>query len=196
VDPGDADEEKRTNYLLRRPLRLLQAAMSTLALRPRGFAKALLTTLRMMHRSDRAPLKHIVYLVEACGVAAVVRRTGADHIHAHFGTNPAEVALLASQLSGASYSLTVHGCEEFDKPEFIGLRTKIHGAAFVAAVSYYGRAQLYRWCDKEDQSKIKLIRCGLEQQFQEAAEDAPCEAARFLCVGQLYRLKGQDVLIK
>ena len=150
MDPGDADEEKRTNYLLRRPLRLLRAAMSTLALRPRGFAKALLTTLRMMHRSDRAPLKHIVYLVEACGVAAVVRRTGADHIHAHFGTNPAEVALLASQLSGASYSLTVHGCEEFDKPEFIGLRTKIHGAAFVAAVSYYGRAQLYRWCDKED----------------------------------------------
>ncbi|MEH2614391.1 colanic acid/amylovoran biosynthesis glycosyltransferase [Bradyrhizobium sp. AZCC 1693] len=196
VDPGDVDEEKRTNYLLRRPLSLLLNTISLLLLRPRPFVKALATTLRMMRRSDRSPLKHIAYLIEACGVAAVVCRTGAGHIHAHFGTNPAEVALLASQLSGASYSFTVHGCEEFDKPEFIGLRTKIHGAAFVVAVSYYGRAQLYRWCDTGDQGKIKLVRCGLEQHFHEAADDAPCEAARFLCVGQLYRLKGQDVLVK
>src|SRR6266404_4915354 len=196
VDPGDVDEERRTTYLLRRPLRLLQAAMPILALRPRRFVKALVTTLRIMRRSDRAPLLHILYLVEACGVAAVVRRSGADHIHAHFGTNPAEVALLASQLSGASYSFTVHGYDEYDKPEFIGLRTKIHGSAFTVAVSYYGRSQLYRWCDGEDQGKIKLIRCGVEQQFHEAAEDAPCEAARFLCVGRLCREKGQDVLIR
>ena len=196
VDPGDVDEEKRTNYLLRRPLRLLQAATSILVLRPRRFAKALATTLRLMRRSDRGPFLHILYLVEACGVASLVRATGAAHIHAHFGTNPAEVALLASQLSGASYSFTVHGYDEYDKPEFIGLRTKIHGAAFVAAVSYYGRSQLYRWCDREDRGKIKLIRCGVEQQFHEAAEDRPCEAARFLCVGRLCREKGQDILVR
>jgi glycosyltransferase involved in cell wall biosynthesis len=196
VDPGDVDEEKRTTYLLRRPLRLLQAATSILVLRPRRFAKALATTLRLMRRSDRGPFLHILYLVEACGVASLVRATGAAHIHAHFGTNPAEVALLASQLSGASYSFTVHGYDEYDKPEFIGLQTKIHGAAFVAAVSYYGRSQLYRWCDREDRGKIKLIRCGVEQQFHEAAEDRPCEAARFLCVGRLCREKGQDILVR
>jgi glycosyltransferase involved in cell wall biosynthesis len=196
VDPGDLDEEKRTTYLLRRPLRLLQAAVSILALRPHRFLKALIAILRMMRRSDRAPHMHIVYLIEACGVAAVVRRSGAEHIHAHFGTNPAEVALLASRLSGASYSFTVHGYDEFDKPEFIGLRTKIHGSAFVVAVSHYGRSQLYRWCEREDQGKIKLIRCGVEQQFHEAAEDSPCEAARFLCVGRLCREKGQDILIR
>src|ERR1700676_467665 len=52
VDADDVDEEKRTTHLLRRPLRLLQAAMSILALRPRRFVKALVTTLRMMRRSD------------------------------------------------------------------------------------------------------------------------------------------------
>lgn len=196
VDPGDAEEEKRTTYLLRRPLRLLQAATSILVLRPRRLAKALATTLRMMRRSDRGPFLHILYLVEACGVASLVRATGAAHIHAHFGTNPAEVALLASQLSGVTYSFTVHGYDEYDKPEFIGLRNKIHASAFVAAVSYYGRSQLYRWCDDVDRNKIKLIRCGLERQFHDGAEDAPCEAARFLCVGRLCREKGQDVLIK
>src|SRR5260221_10623656 len=70
VDPGDLDEEKRTTYLLRRPLRLLQAAVSILALRPHRFVKALITTLRMIRRTDRAPHIHILYLTEACVFAA------------------------------------------------------------------------------------------------------------------------------
>jgi colanic acid/amylovoran biosynthesis glycosyltransferase len=88
------------------------------------------------------------------------------------------------------------GYDEFDKPEFSALRTKIHGSAFVVAVSYYGRSQLYRWCNGEDHGKIKLIHCGVEQQFHAAAKDAPCKAARFLCVGRLCREKGQDILIR
>jgi glycosyltransferase involved in cell wall biosynthesis len=197
VDPSDLEEERRTTYLLRRPLTLLQAAAWCVLLRPNRFVKALATTLRMLRNSDRGPVLHILYLLEACGVAAMVRSTRVAHIHAHFGTNPAEVALLASQLSGVSYSFTVHGYDEYDKPEFIGLRSKIHGSAFVAAVSYYGRSQLYRWCDRADQRKIQLIHCGIDSQFHEKAENAPCEAAaRFLSVGRLCREKGQDLLIK
>jgi colanic acid/amylovoran biosynthesis glycosyltransferase len=196
VDPGDTEEKESTTYLLRQPLGLLGAALRLLFLRPHRFASALATSIRMMRRSDRGPFAHIVYLIEACGLASLVRSAGAAHIHAHFGTNPAEVALLASKLSGVTYSFTVHGCDEYDKPEFIGLRAKIHGAAFVAAVSYFGRSQLYRWCDDVDRSKIKLIRCGLEEGFYGMAEDAPCEAARFVCVGRLCRLKGYDVLVE
>ena len=150
----------------------------------------------MMRRSDRGPFIHLVYLIEACRVASLVRSLGAAHIHAHFGTNPAEVALLASQLSGVTYSFTVHGCEEYDKPEFIALREKIRGAAFVASVSNYGRAQLYRWCDDIDRNKIKLIRCGLEDAFHGMADDAPNVTARFICVGRLCLLKGYDVVIE
>jgi glycosyltransferase involved in cell wall biosynthesis len=196
VDPGDTEEKERTTYLLQQPLGLLQAVVWCLLLRPHRFAKALATSFRMMRRSDRGPFAHLAYLIEACGVASLVRSTAAEHIHAHFGTNPAEVALLASQLSGVTYSVTVHGCEEYDKPEFIGLRAKIRGAAFVAAVSYYGRSQLYRWCDDIDRNKIKLIRCGLEEKFHGMADDGPSEAARFICVGRLCRLKGYDVLVE
>ncbi|HEU5401876.1 MAG TPA: glycosyltransferase family 4 protein [Terriglobales bacterium] len=196
VDPSDAEEERRTIYLLRNRLGLMSATVWFLLLRPHRFAKACVTSLRMMRRSDRSPLLHVLYLVEACGVAALARAKGAGHIHAHFGTNPAEVALLASQLSGLTYSFTVHGYDEYDKPEFIGLRTKIKDSAFVAAVSYYGRSQLYRWCDGGDQGKIKLIRCGLEENFHDGAEDVPCEAARFISVGRLCREKGQDVLVR
>ncbi|WGD54941.1 glycosyltransferase [Bradyrhizobium sp. CB1650] len=196
VDPGDIEERERTFYLLHRPLGLIYAAGLFLILRPRGFIRSLVMSLRMMRRSDRGPIVHVLYLLEACRVASLVRATRATHIHAHFGTNPAEVAMLASELSGATYSFTVHGYDEYDKPEFLGLRAKIRRAAFVAAVSHYGRSQLYRWCDGVDRGKIKLIRCGIEQQFKQIAGDAPCEAARFVCVGRLCREKGQDILIK
>lgn len=196
VDPGDIEEEKQTTYLLRQPFGLLRAVAQSILLHPHRFARALATTLRLMRRSDRGPLLHALYLVEACGVASLVRVTGAAHIHAHFGTNPAELALLAARLSGVTYSFTVHGYDEYDKPEFIGLRTKIHEAAFVAAVSHYGRSQLYRWCDAADQSKVKLIRCGLDRGFHEAAEDEPGDAARLVCVGRLCREKGQSILIR
>lgn len=196
VDPGDAEEEARTIYLLRSPFGLLQAATSFLVLRPHRFARALAATLRMMRRSDRGPLMHILYLVEACGVASHVRATGAAHIHAHFGTNPAELALLASRLSGVTYSFTVHGYDEFDRPEFIGLKAKIRDAAFVAAVSYYGRSQLYRWCEDGDRSKIKLVHCGVDDQFYGAAAEPPCDAPRFLSVGRLCREKGQEFLVR
>jgi colanic acid/amylovoran biosynthesis glycosyltransferase len=196
VDPGDTEEKGRTTYLLQQPLGLLQAAAWLLLLRPRRFAKALAASLGMMRRSDRGPFVHLIYLIEACRVASLVRSAGAAHIHAHFGTNPAEVALLASQLSGVTYSFTAHGCEEYDKPEFIALREKIRGAAFVASVSNYGRAQLYRWCDDIDRNKIKLIRCGLEEAFHGMADDVPSGAARFVCVGRLCRLKGYDVVVE
>ncbi|OKO75380.1 glycosyltransferase family 4 protein [Bradyrhizobium sp. AS23.2] len=198
VDPGDIEEERRTFYLLRRPLGLIRAAGVMLILRPRSLIKSLVMSLQMMRRSDRGPILHVLYLLEACRVASLVRVTGATHIHAHFGTNPAEVAMLASELCGATYSFTVHGYDEYDKPEFLGLRVKIRRAAFVAAVSHYGRSQLYRWCDGADRGKIKLIRCGIEQQFHQTAgnNDTPCDAARFVCVGRLCREKGQDILIK
>ena len=65
VDPSDLEEERRTTYLLRRPLTLLQAAAWCVLLRPNRFVKALATTLRMLRNSDRGPVLHILYLLEA-----------------------------------------------------------------------------------------------------------------------------------
>ena len=52
--------------------------------------------------------------------------------------------MLAHVLGGPRWSFTVHGPEEFDKAPLIGLAEKIKRCAFVAAISSYGRSQLYR----------------------------------------------------
>ena len=86
----------------------------------------------------------MVYLAEACLLRDWTRKSGVQHIHAHFGTNSAAVAMFCRSLGGPSYSFTVHGPEEFDKPGPLSLPTKIEFADFVIAVSNFGRAQL--WC--------------------------------------------------
>ena len=68
-------------------------------------------------------------------------------------------------LGGPKYSFTVHGPEEFDKVGAIALPTKIKDAAFVVAISNFGRTQLFRWCDPQKWSKIHIIRCGLSDDF-------------------------------
>lgn len=85
----------------------------------------------------------------------------------HFGTNSTEVVMLANALGGPTYSFTVHGPEEFDKPQFIHLGEKVRRAAFVAAISSYGRSQLFRWVDHSHWAKVKVVHCGLERTFHD-----------------------------
>ena len=86
-------------------------------------------------------------------------------LHAHFGTNSADVALLCRLLGGPTYSVTIHGPEEFDAPRPLSLKEKIHHADFVVAISEFTRSQLYRWCLREDWPKIHVIHCGLDEFF-------------------------------
>jgi colanic acid/amylovoran biosynthesis glycosyltransferase len=197
VDPVDLAEMERTDYLLRSAMALPVAAAGSL-LKPRQCLAAVAICAGMMRRSDRSIAHHAVYFLEAAELARRVRRTKARHIHAHFGTNPAEVAMLAAALAGVSFSFTVHGQDEFDKPEFLGLRRKIAAARFVATVSDYGRAQLMRWCRPEDRSKIHVVRCGLD--FS-AAPPAPVAAHqrrlnRFVCVGRFCVEKAQHIFVE
>jgi colanic acid/amylovoran biosynthesis glycosyltransferase len=196
VDPQDIVEKERTTELMRRPMALAFGLIWSAVAGPRGFLRAARLMLAASRRSDRSPAHHLAYLVEACGLARLIRRRRAAHVHAHFGTNPAEVAMLAAAMAGVGFSFTVHGYDEYDKPEFLALRQKIAQARFVACVSHYGRSQLLRWCDEGDRGKIHLVRCGLDLAALPApsAEDGP-RPARFVCVARLCREKAQETLL-
>ena len=196
-DPADAQERPRTRYLLAGgPLPLLGAVLRAALTRPRGLMAALALAFRMARGSHRPLPYHLAYLAQACRCLPWLTEAGASHIHAHFGTNSAEVALLAATLGGGSYSFTVHGPEEFDRPEAIGLPEKIRRAAFVAAVSSYGRAQLYRWVEPRHWPRVAVVRCGLEPAFHPLAATPPPATPRLVCVGRLCPQKGQLLLVE
>jgi len=196
VDAEDLREREITQYALGVGWwRLLAAVLSTALLRPLRFLSALSLATRMGLRADRSLPYHWLYLAEACVIARWVRQSGVTHLHAHFGTNPAEVAMLAGVLTDTPYSFTIHGPEEFDRPQFIGLPEKIRRAAFVVAISSFGRSQIYRWIEHEQWSKVHVVHCGLDAAFRDAHTAVPSASARLVCVGRLCEQKGQLLLV-
>jgi glycosyltransferase involved in cell wall biosynthesis len=119
---------------------------------------------------------------------------GARRVHAHFGTNSAEVALLARELGGPPYSFTIHGPGEFLRP--IGLAEKIHRSSFAVTISSFGRSQAYMRSRYEDWPKIKIVHCGLEKEFYSTMAPSAPTARRLICVGRLCEEKGQLLLIE
>lgn len=197
VDAEDQREREKTRYVLRRGLTgLLPAVLQAWVKAPSRFLDALGLAWRMGRRADRPLAYHLVYLAEACRLLPWLRECGIQHLHAHFGTNSAEVALLAHALGGPPFSFTVHGPEEFDKPQFIHLGEKIRHAAFVVAISSYGRSQLYRWVEQGQWDKIQVVHCGLESAFHAVAPVPVPAAPRLVCVGRLCEQKGQLLLVE
>lgn len=197
VDAEDVSERDKTRYVLQDGVKgLLGPALQVLRAQPQRFFSALWLALRMGWRADRAWPYHVVYLLEACRLLTWLQAFGARHVHAHFGTNSTEVVMLANALGGPAYSFTVHGPEEFDKPQFIHLGEKVRRAAFVAAISSYGRSQLFRWVDHSHWAKVKVVHCGLERTFHDVTPVAvPC-VPRLVCVGRLCEQKGQLLLLE
>ncbi|RCU49466.1 colanic acid biosynthesis glycosyltransferase WcaL [Corallincola holothuriorum] len=199
VDPLDKEEKGKTSYVLQGGIKsLLGLACSALFNSPRAFFKALSSALKMSRMSERNALYHIIYLLEACKLKQLCENEGSEHIHAHFGTNSTEIAMLCHLLGGPGYSFTVHGPEEFDKPQGLHLKEKVAHSKFVAAISSFGRSQLYRWCDYADWDKIKVVHCGLDADFFGAVDKTQVLGGQkqLLCIGRLCEQKGQLLLIE
>ncbi|SDY31695.1 glycosyltransferase [Citreimonas salinaria] len=189
-----ADEAVRTHRVLAQGAgRLLRDAVVEAWRAPVAMWSAARAAWRMGGRSERGRLVHLVYLAEAAHVARRCRATGASHIHAHFGTNSAAVALLASRLSGLPYSFTTHGPEEFDAPRALSLGDKLAGAAFAVAISQFGASQLRRWAPD---ARIEVVRCGPDLSAFDGADAPPPDAPVLVCVGRLSEQKGHIVLLE
>ena len=197
VHPADAEEASKTWVVMKAGLIYCLVAIAAAFVRkPIGFVSALWMALRLGSRTVTKWPHHLAYFLEACVVLRKLRQSGCRHLHAHFGTNPATVALLTRMLGGPAYSFTVHGPEEFDHPFELGLPEKINAASFVAGVSSFGRSQLFRWTRGGDWHKVQVVHCGLGESFF-AGETSPVpESRKFVCVGRLCEQKGQLLLIQ
>lgn len=197
ADSEDLAERSKTTFVLKQGnLFLLWSLVRMLLLRPARLTTALLLALRMARRSDRHLLLHVAYLAEACQIVPWLEDQGIQHLHAHFGTNSADVAMLVHELGGPPWSFTVHGPEEFDRKLVIGLAEKVRRCAFVVAISSFGRAQLYRLVDYEFWQKIHIVHCGVDASFEALPKQVKQLSRQLICVGRLCEQKGQILLLE
>lgn len=195
-DSADVEELSRTRYVLGSGLASLVANLiRALVRRPASFIGAARRALQLSRGAERGLVHHIAYFFEACMVANWMATSRVTHVHAHFGSNPTTVALLAAHLNGGTFSFTAHGTVETDAARFIGIPEKVRRAAHVVAVSAYGRSQLCRWVEPVHWGKVTVVHCGLDQAYREAPAQPFNKARRFICVGRLSPEKGQFLLV-
>ena len=197
-DPRDQAEFAATRVILgTNPLTLILNLFLTMLLSPGKFRAALSTSFKNCSLRPNEIIKRIAYLAEAALLAKELKANNVVHLHAHFGTNSAMVARLSRKLGGPAYSFTVHGPDEFDRPEELDLRGKIADSAFCVSISSFCTGQLMRWSDVADWPKIRIVRCGVDDKFITERPEHPFPTANQFCsVARLSGQKGIPLLIE
>jgi colanic acid/amylovoran biosynthesis glycosyltransferase len=90
-------------------------------------------------RSIDVFLKNLLEYAKGLWLADLARSWRTDHIHAHWATVPATMALVAGEVSGIPWSITAH---RFDIAEDNLLGTKVRRACFVRAISQRGAREI------------------------------------------------------
>jgi glycosyltransferase involved in cell wall biosynthesis len=197
-DRRDRAEQLQTEALLQMGVsRLMFQAVRVVVTRPIRSARALAVAFARNDRRLMSLIRRAAYFVEGAALAMRVRSHSIDHLHAHFGTNSAMVARLASILSGIPYSFTVHGPDEFDAPIQLDLKGKVADCAFCVVISSFGRSQLMRWSAYSDWSKIEVVRCGVDDSFLRVPRPRGVSEVPHICtVARLSAQKGIPLLLE
>ena len=90
-------------------------------------------------RNGRVLLNNLAVIPKGLWLARVARRRNVHHIHAHFASTNATVALIAGLVSGIPWSFTAH---RWDISENNLLRTKARAATFTRAIDIRGAREL------------------------------------------------------
>jgi glycosyltransferase involved in cell wall biosynthesis len=201
---SDADREEFENTHALLPARwseVAKAHLCALARHPRAYFSTLRLSLEQSRPGARGRLWQVFYFGEAILAWRHWRRVGVRHVHSHFVSVSADIAMLASHFGRrvgagpASWSATVHGLIELRDVQWPRLAKKIGHADAIVAISDFTRSQLMAVVDEDQWAKLHVVRCGIEPAAYAGIDDPPPGRPRVLCVGRLFPEKGQSVLL-
>lgn len=207
INPPDRPLEKLTaaeqaeaerTYCVKRHgvMGALTAKLATLTTHPAGFLRGLKFALRLGGADVKKLAYALFYFTEALMLGRWMARQGLTHLHVHFATPAATVALIARQIFPMTFSMTVHGPDEFyDAPGYY-LSQKIAGATFICCIGFYARSQLMKLSPPEHWDTFEISPLGVDPAlFTPRPFRADPQPFEVICVGRLTPAKGQAILL-
>jgi len=158
----DRRESQKTKAIL--PAGVVKVLVSHLIMlitHPLNYAQSLTQAIWQRPPGLRSALWHLFYFMEAGILARCLQGSGVKHIHSHFSNVAANVAKLASTMTGGTWGLTLHGPADFGDPTQSNLRDKIASAKMVVCVCHFGCGQAMLHSDPEHWHKISIVHCGI-----------------------------------
>jgi glycosyltransferase involved in cell wall biosynthesis len=171
------------------------AMWRTLTAHPAGLLAGLQLAFRLGGTDPKAIAKRLFYLAEAVLTGDFLRREQLPHLHVHFATPAATVALFVKEVFGIPFSMTVHGPDEFYDVTAHHLPEKIAAASFICTIGSFCRSQLMKLSAPEHWSKMEVSPLGVDPQLFRPRPVYKDEHFRILCLGRLVAAKGQAVLL-
>lgn len=134
-------------------------------------------------------------LGEALHLLERTRELGIEHVHTHFATDSAMVAMILSELGGPSYSITAHAKDIYRSTVDERFLSRLFARAeFVVTVCDANVRYLEGRVDDAARARLRRLYNGVDlERF--APPTVPREADHVLSVGRLVEKKGFHVLI-
>ncbi len=198
-DTACADDAKdlvdETTYLYPiAPVATFLANVKYLITKPGKYFKGIGIALSSKNGSLKRRLKVLYHLMVAARFASQFEREDVTHIHAHFLNVSSSIAMFASLLSNAPYSVTVHSAGERDLPHVDALASKLREAKNLLMISQFN---IDYYSDVHPcQDKSKVVRCGMVMdQFIKREFVPPHNPLKVLAVGRFVEKKGFKYLV-
>ncbi len=184
LQPGDGAELADARFEPRHPPRgaARLAALARAVTRRPGASAAFLAGRATRWPPDGSRLRG---LARVAGWRVAAAR--ADHIHAHFATEAADIAELLGRLTGRPHSFTGHSTDLFADPA--ALRERLAAAAFAVVVCDYDRREIARKVGDGPLFRTHVIPLGLD--LDAVSRTTPYRPdGPVLAVGRLVEHKG------
>ena len=139
----------------------------------------------------------VTYLEPASGVNALIDACDSldiGHLHAHYISEPALLADLASRARGTTYSISAHA-KDIYLTDAAAIRERLKTATFVSTCTAHNHQHLSKLCSGNT-SKIHLVYHGIDsERFCPAEQISPQQIPMVVAVGRFKEKKGFDLLI-
>jgi glycosyltransferase involved in cell wall biosynthesis len=190
-------EQSSTLYLTEQPVRDLAAStIRRLWKKPARFWGAAKSAAGLGTKGVKNRVWQVAYIMEASRLAEDLEARGVEHLHNHLAQASATVALLASEMSGIPYSMTVHGPHIFFEPREQALGAKVSRSAFTACITEFCKSQVKIFTPYKDWGRLEIVHCGLDETFLGREPTPVPDTPKVVTVGRLCEEKGQMELIE